>query len=54
MLDDAVDRLAFESYVACILVPELQIDDIVIIDNLSAHKIIPVTVPIEIAGVRLT
>jgi DDE superfamily endonuclease len=38
VIDGAVDRLAFETYVDKVLVPELRQGDIVIMDNLPGHK----------------
>ncbi len=53
VLDGAVDRPAFESYVARVLVPELRPGDVVIMDNLPAHKGPRVAALIEAAGARL-
>ena len=38
VLDGPMDRLAFEAYVEQVLIPELNTDAIVVMDNLSAHK----------------
>lgn len=38
LLDGAVNRLAFEAFVARVLVPQLRPGDIVVLDNLSSHK----------------
>ena len=38
VLDGPINRLAFQTYVERVLVPELQPGDIVIMDNLSSHK----------------
>jgi transposase len=38
VLDEPINRDAFEAYVAQVLVPELQAGDIVAMDNLSSHK----------------
>jgi transposase len=38
VLDGAMNKLAFETYVEKILVPTLKPGDIVILDNLSVHK----------------
>ena len=38
VLDGAVDRPCFEAYIEHVLVPELRPGDIVIMDNLPAHK----------------
>jgi transposase len=37
-LDGAVNRLAFEAFVARVLVPNLRPGDLVVLDNLSSHK----------------
>lgn len=37
VIDGAVDRQVFTAYVRQVLVPQLQLGDIVIMDNLSAH-----------------
>ena len=44
---------AFLAYVEQVLIPELQPEDIVIMDNLPAHKITGVRAAIEAAGARL-
>lgn len=38
VLDGAINRDAFETYVAKVLVPELRPGDLVVMDNLSSHK----------------
>jgi len=38
VLDGAVNRLAFEAFVANVLVPQLRPGDVVVLDNLSSHK----------------
>jgi transposase len=38
VLDGPINKDAFETYVAKVLVPELRPGDIVIMDNLSSHK----------------
>ena len=38
VLDGPMNRDAFETYVAKVLVPELRPGDVVIMDNLSSHK----------------
>jgi len=38
VLDGPMDGLAFEAYVTQVLVPTLKPDDIVVMDNLAAHK----------------
>ena len=53
VLDGPINRLAFEAYVAQVLVPELSPGDIVIMDNLSSHKAAAVRDAIEAAGASL-
>lgn len=53
VLDGPIDRAAFETYVAKVLVPELGAGDIVIMDNLSSHKGPRVREMIEAAGASL-
>ena len=53
MLDGPINRDAFETYVARVLVPELRPGDIVVMDNLSSHKGPRVRELIEAAGARL-
>jgi transposase len=53
VLDGALDRLAFETYVARVLAPELRPGDVVIMDNLPAHKGPRVAALIAAAGARL-
>ena len=53
VLDGAVDRLAFETYVEKVLIPELRKGDVVIMDNLPGHKGPRVCELIEAAGARL-
>ena len=53
VLDGPINRLAFETYVARVLVPELRVGDIVVMDNLSSHKGPAVRDMIEAAGARL-
>lgn len=53
VLDGAINRNAFETYVARVLVPELRPGDIVIMDNLSSHKGPRVQELIEAAGASL-
>jgi len=38
VLDGPINRVAFETYVAKVLVPELRPGDVVVMDNLSSHK----------------
>ncbi len=53
VLDGPINREAFETYVARVLVPELRADDVVVMDNLSSHKGPRVRQMIEAAGARL-
>ncbi len=53
MLDGPINRDAFETYVAKVLVPELRPGDIVVMDNLSSHKGPRVREMIEAAGADL-
>ena len=53
VLDGAVDRPCFEAYIEHVLVPELRPGDIVVMDNLPAHKGSQVEALIEAAGASL-
>lgn len=53
VLDGPINRDAFETYVAKVLVPELRRGDIVVMDNLSSHKRASVQTLIEAAGASL-
>lgn len=53
VLDGPINRVAFETYVDKVLVPELRPGDIVIMDNLSSHKGPRVREMIEQAGASL-
>jgi transposase len=53
VLDGPINRVAFETYLEMILVPELRPGDVVILDNLSSHKGPRVRALIEAAGARL-
>ena len=53
VLDGAINRDDFETYVAQVLVPELRPGDIVVMDNLSSHKGPKVGDLIEAAGAKL-
>ena len=53
VLDGPINRDAFETYVAKVLVPDLRPDDIVVMDNLSSHKGPRVRAMIEAAGATL-
>jgi len=53
VLDGAMDGAAFELYVREMLVPTLGFGDIVVMDNLPAHKRSQIRVAIEAAGAQL-
>ena len=53
VLDGAMNGVAFQAYVQQVLVPTLVPGDIVIMDNLPAHKAEGVRLAIEGAGCRL-
>ena len=54
VLDGAMDGAAFATYVKEILAPTLSPGDIVMMDNLPAHKRAQIRAAIEITGARLT
>ncbi len=53
VLDGAVNRLAFEAFVAEVLAPALRPGDLVVMDNLSSHKGSRVAQLIQAAGAEL-
>ena len=53
VLDEAMDGDAFRAYIEQVLLPELKNGDVVIMDNLPAHKVTGVRMAIEGAGARL-
>lgn len=53
VFDGAIDGPSFLAYIEQILVPTLQVGDIVIADNLGAHKVAGVQRAIEAAGATL-
>lgn len=53
VIDRPINRLSFETYVETVLLPELQPDDIVVMDNLSSHKGPRVREMIDSIGARL-
>jgi len=53
VLDGPMNRAAFKAYVERVLVPELRPGEVVLIDNLPAHKGSAVREAIEAAGARL-
>lgn len=53
VIDGAINRDAFETYVEKALLPELKTGDVVIMDNLSSHKGPRVRAMIEVASAKL-
>lgn len=53
VLSGPINRIAFETYVARVLIPDLREGDIVVMDNLSSHKGPKVREMIEAAGATL-
>ncbi len=53
VLEGAMDTLAFETYIRTQVCPALQLGDIVVMDNLSAHKSTTVRNLIEAQGAHL-
>lgn len=53
VIDGPMNGNAFLAYVEQVLVPSLKPDDIVVMDNLSAHKVSGVRQAIEAAGAQL-
>lgn len=53
VFEGATSGVAFETYVERVLVPTLEAGDLVLIDNLSAHKGDPIRQLIEGCGARL-
>ena len=53
LLDGAMHGAAFKAYVEQVLTPELNPGDIVVMDNLPAHKVAGVRQAIETAGAKL-
>ena len=53
VLDGPINRTAFETWVAKVLVPELRPGDIVVMDNLPGHKGPQVRALVEAAGAGL-
>lgn len=50
VLDGPINGAAFRAWVEQFLVPELRPSDIVVMDNLSAHKVVGIQAAIEQAG----
>jgi transposase len=53
VIDGAMNGPAFLAYVRQVLAPSLAVGDIVVLDNLSAHKVAGVRAAIEAAGATL-
>jgi transposase len=53
VFDGPMDAVTFRAYVEQILVPTLQPGDVVVLDNLAAHKQPEVRAAVEAAGARL-
>ena len=53
ILDGPMDGDAFRAYVARVLVPELESGDVVVMDNLPAHRVRGVREAVEAAGATL-
>lgn len=53
LIDGAMDGAMFLAYIQEVLVPELHMNDIVVCDNLSSHKVQGVRQAIEAAGAHL-
>lgn len=53
VLDGPMDGVCFRAYVEQVLVPELEQGDVVVMDNLPAHKVSGVRKAIEEAGAQL-
>jgi transposase len=52
-IEGATDTAVFRAYVEQVLVPTLAAGDIVVMDNLSCHKVSCIMKPIETAGAAL-
>ena len=53
LLDGSMNGIAFTAYVEQVLVPELSLGDIVVMDNLPAHKVAGIRQAIETASATL-
>ncbi len=53
VLDGPTTGQAFLAYVEQVLIPTLRPDDIVVMDNLPAHKVAPVRAAIAAAGAQI-
>lgn len=52
-MDDSMDGKAFEVFIKHFLVPELWLGAVVVMDNLSAHKLDSITPMIEAVGAKV-
>jgi transposase len=52
-VESATDTAVFRAYVEQVLVPTLVVDDVVVMDNLSVHKVSGIREAIEATGARL-
>ena len=52
-VEDAADASVFRAYVTRVLAPTLQADDVVVMDNLSTHKVRGIRDAIEARGAAL-
>jgi transposase len=53
VFDGATDAMAFDTYVEQVLVPTLQPGDVVVMDNLSSHKIESILAKIRATGAEV-
>lgn len=53
VLDGPMDGDVFHAYVEQILIPELKLGDVVVMDNLPAHKVSGIKEKLERAGAKL-
>jgi transposase len=53
VLEGATDGLVFQTYAAQVLAPTLKLGDIVVMDNLAAHKMPAVVASIEATGAEV-
>lgn len=53
VLDGATDGAAFGAYVEHVLIPQLRPADIVVMDNLAAHKMTAIVTAIEQTGAKV-
>ena len=53
-VEGATDAAVFRAYVSCVLVPTLKPGDIVVMDNLGAHKVDGIRSAIEASGATLS